>query len=316
MKTNTEDILFSIVIATYNRAQFIERAIDSVFEQTYANWELIVIDDGSQDNTKVKVLSYQDNRIKYQYQDNKGRSEARNLGIELSTGQYISFLDDDDYLLSEYLQEFYTEISNRNFTVAAFMCDQREINKQGKTLEAQKKDFNENNSAKFILKYANNIQPLCISKEILNEEKFDSKYEIGEDFHLLYRIALKYAIYYFPKTLCVYVNHDSMTMERELKDSLYMTNPYNRLDVINYFFEKHKDLLDKNNVTTLLSNKYNKIAYFYASQAIKTKHISYGLKIIDSIKWGGNKTLLIYYKFSIYVRALIYGSISFFRIAG
>ncbi len=306
MKTNTEDILFSIVIATYNRADFIERAIDSVLAQTYANLELIVIDDGSQDNTKDKVLSYQDNRIKYQYQDNKGRSEARNLGIELSTGRYINFLDDDDYLLPDFLQEFYVAISNKKFPIAVFMCDQREINNQGKTIEAQEKDFIENNNAKFILKYAYNIQPLCISREILREEKFDSKYEIGEDFHLLFRIVFKYPIYYFPKTLCVYVNHDSMTMERELKDLLFMTYPYNRLDVINYFFEKHKDLLDKNNVTTLLSNKYNKIAYFYASQAIKTKHFSYGLKIINSIKWEGNKLLFIYYKLSIYVRALIY----------
>jgi glycosyltransferase involved in cell wall biosynthesis len=88
---------FSIILPTYNRASFISKAIESVIDQLYNKWELIILDDGSTDNTKEIVLSFNDDRIRYIYQENKERSAARNNGIRNAKGEYICFLDSDDY---------------------------------------------------------------------------------------------------------------------------------------------------------------------------------------------------------------------------
>jgi len=89
----------SVIIATYNREKYLKVAIASVLQQTYVNFELIIIDDGSTDNTLKLVKNFSDPRMNYIYQNNKGRSSARNRGISIAKGQYITFLDSDDLYL-------------------------------------------------------------------------------------------------------------------------------------------------------------------------------------------------------------------------
>ena len=88
--------LVSIVLPTYNRADLLGRAIDSVVAQTYAHWELIVWDDGSTDETRRVVDRYSDPRIQYLRGTNHGAAYARNRAIEASGGEYLAFLDSDD----------------------------------------------------------------------------------------------------------------------------------------------------------------------------------------------------------------------------
>ncbi|MFO0936729.1 MAG: glycosyltransferase [Gemmataceae bacterium] len=89
--------VISIITATRNYARFLPEAIDSVLAQTFRDWELIVIDDGSTDETPSVVASYlKDNRIRYVRSDRLGQSRAKNLGISLSCGEYVAFLDGDD----------------------------------------------------------------------------------------------------------------------------------------------------------------------------------------------------------------------------
>ncbi len=92
------DRLVSVVVPTYNRAYCICRAIDSVRQQTHSNWEILLVDDGSTDNTKAVIASTYagDPRIRYIYQQNAGVSAARNAGIRESKGDYVAFLDSDD----------------------------------------------------------------------------------------------------------------------------------------------------------------------------------------------------------------------------
>lgn len=85
----------SVIIPTYNRAHYLRHAIDSVLAQTYSDLELIVIDDGSTDNTKSVVESYK-NSIVYRYINNSGPAIARNTGMQLAQGEYIAYLDSDD----------------------------------------------------------------------------------------------------------------------------------------------------------------------------------------------------------------------------
>ena len=121
--------LFTIIIPTYNRASAVTRAIDSVLQQTFSDFELIIIDDGSTDDTKEKITAIADPRLRYIYQKNQERSAARNHGIRLAKGEYITFLDSDDEALPNWLATFakivktpkigvacvgYTEIRQKN----------------------------------------------------------------------------------------------------------------------------------------------------------------------------------------------------------
>lgn len=98
---------FSIIIPTFNDEQKIERALKSVINQTYSKWNLIIVDDGSTDNTEQKVQPYLSNpRIKYFKQTNSGVSVARNTGVHNSTGEFIVFLDSDDEVKPNLLSDF------------------------------------------------------------------------------------------------------------------------------------------------------------------------------------------------------------------
>lgn len=99
--------LVSIITPCYNQGKYLAETIDSVLAQTYKNWEMVIVDDGSSDNSKEVANSYanKDSRIRYIYQDNAGPSAARNNGVRMSHGIYIQFLDGDDKLAKDYIKK-------------------------------------------------------------------------------------------------------------------------------------------------------------------------------------------------------------------
>jgi glycosyltransferase involved in cell wall biosynthesis len=97
---------FSVMICTYNRAELLPRAMDSVLSQHHPDFELVVVDDGSTDATPDVVRRYSDPRVRYVHQENQGLGAARNAGVAHSTGRYVLFLDDDDLALPRWLHEF------------------------------------------------------------------------------------------------------------------------------------------------------------------------------------------------------------------
>ena len=121
--------LVSIVMPTYNSEKFVLHSIQSVLQQTYDNWELIVVDDGSTDNTGNLVLSLQDSRIKLIQLDlNQGPSKARNVGIEAAKGRYIAFLDSDDLWMPTKLEKQVNFLMTNDlaFTYSSyFLIDER-----------------------------------------------------------------------------------------------------------------------------------------------------------------------------------------------
>lgn len=98
--------LVSVIVPSYNYGRYIGETLESLIAQTYTNWECVVVDDGSTDNTKEVVSKYieRDTRINYFYQENRGLSAARNSGIKYSTGKYIQLLDADDLIDNEKLE--------------------------------------------------------------------------------------------------------------------------------------------------------------------------------------------------------------------
>lgn len=107
--------LFSIILTTFNRENLFQRAINSLKKQTEKDWECLIIDDGSEDETfKIAIeLCKKDQRFRYVYQCNRGQAAAKNIGIKNSTGEYVTFLDSDDEYKNDHL-EIRKEILNQN----------------------------------------------------------------------------------------------------------------------------------------------------------------------------------------------------------
>jgi len=102
--------LVSVIIPTYNCGEYIADCINSVLKQTYKNIEIIIINDGSTDNTEEIIERYFRGKVIYLKQENKGPSVSRNRGIRFSHGDYITFIDADDYLLPEFIERSIDEI--------------------------------------------------------------------------------------------------------------------------------------------------------------------------------------------------------------
>ena len=111
--------LISVVIPVYNVEQYLDECVQSVLSQTYSNLEVILVDDGSQDSCSSKCDSYCDPRVRVIHQVNKGVSDARNNGVAASTGEYITFIDSDDFVSSIYVEQLYTTLSGSGSMISA-----------------------------------------------------------------------------------------------------------------------------------------------------------------------------------------------------
>ena len=107
------DELISIIVPIYNVEKYLRQCLDSIMNQTYQNFECLLINDGSPDNSANICREYvdKDSRFKYFEKENGGVSSARNLGIEYSKGEYITFIDSDDWVDSDYLELLYMKIN-------------------------------------------------------------------------------------------------------------------------------------------------------------------------------------------------------------
>ena len=121
-----EKIKYSIIVPVYNAQRYIERCINSVFLQTETNWELILIDDGSKDGSGeiCQRFAALDTRVKYLYQENKGVSAARNKGLDIACGEWITFMDSDDWVEPFHLATFNKQVEkNVDLCINSFIID-------------------------------------------------------------------------------------------------------------------------------------------------------------------------------------------------
>jgi glycosyltransferase involved in cell wall biosynthesis len=195
--------LVSIIIPTFNRKKRIETAIVSVLHQTYKNFELIIVDDGSRDETE-KVIKQYGNHLLYFFQTNQGVSAARNLGIEKSKGSYICFLDSDDAWLENKL-ETQVNLIRANPQIKICFTDEIWIRNGIRV-----------NPKKIHRKYSGWIYqkclPLCIispSSVMIHREvfeqvgRFDPQMTVCEDYDLWLRISHHYPLTFIPQRLVI-----------------------------------------------------------------------------------------------------------------
>ncbi len=187
--------LVSVIIPTYNRRNFLKIAIDSVLKQTYKNFELIIIDDGSTDNTEELVKSYKESRIKYFYQFNRGPAVARNKGIKISKGNYIAFLDSDDRWREDKLK---IQLEAMKKYPDYLISHTEEIwYRNGKILNPKKKHKKQHgNIYKQSLELcAISMSTVMVKREIFDKiGLFDEKLEVCEDYDYWLRVTSQYPV--------------------------------------------------------------------------------------------------------------------------
>lgn len=126
--------LISVIVPVYNVSQYLHRCVVSILEQTYRNIEVLLIDDGSTDNSSVLCdkLS-QDHRVRVFHQANQGLSGARNTGIEHASGEYLAFVDSDDYIAPTFLSSLYSALTGNNAKLA--ICSIQKVDETGNYLD-------------------------------------------------------------------------------------------------------------------------------------------------------------------------------------
>lgn len=117
---NQDNELITIVVPVYNVERYVEQCVQSVLNQTYRNLQILLVDDGSTDSSGeiCDRLATQDSRIQVIHQKNSGLAAARNVGIELAKGEYISFIDSDDFVELNFIERLYTEIKKYGVKIA------------------------------------------------------------------------------------------------------------------------------------------------------------------------------------------------------
>ena len=206
---NHKDPFFSVIVPTRNRSSLIGKAIKSVLDQSFSNWELLIIDDGSTDDTREIVSTYHDIRIKYHYKKHAERSSARNYGIELAKGKYICFLDDDDYYLPAYLSDFYTWYQTGNpetiLRTGFSMLHKGEII-QRTNYSAEVHGHPVNYAAEHMC----GVWTLAIPKLFLAKDKFPEKFPHWQDTHLILRLLERNPFHQLDTHNYIYIIHEKM----------------------------------------------------------------------------------------------------------
>lgn len=242
------NVYFSIIIPTYNRAHLLEGCIRSVVSQSFSSWEIIIIDNYSEDNTEEVVLSFNDNRIKYFKIHNYGIiSISRNYGIEKSSGEWICFLDSDDCWLNNKLDVIYPYTKKYDLIYHQYRLNK----KRDFPFQRLRSHFYsvEGKDIAYILMRGDPINPSCsaISKSALGTIRFseDKKLFAVEDYDFFLQVVLKrFKIKLIDKDLTLYdtssgCSHGRVALDRDRvifnKYKKYLSHERFR-EVIKYYY--------------------------------------------------------------------------------
>ena len=292
---NSNTDLISVIIPTYNRAHLIKRCAESVLNQTYKNLELIIVDDGSTDNTKEVVDSLNDKRIVYVKQENQGAGAARNKGIDLAKGKYIAFQDSDDVWHLDKLEKQICVLKEKNADIV--FCKMFMFGNLRKKIIPQ--NFKEGFLQEDTLPLGISTQTLIGKKEILLNNKFDKNVPRLQDFELALRIQKEHSIY------CI----DEAMVDYYLQKDSISSKPEKLLEAWKYILDKHK------NITKNYSEYLDNLAQSFIGIAFQIKDEQARKKAIDLIFSisTSRKTKLIYFLNKIHfykIRELLVKSIS------
>lgn len=223
---NKREVKFSIILPTFNRAKFIPRAIESVLGQTYSNWELIIVDDGSTDNTKEIVERYSDPRIIYIYQSNQERGAARNTGIKNASGDFICFMDSDEYIDNNRLELLENSIGFHSYQKALYYTDIRfEFDDPKKNYVRKGREFGFPVNKDDLIRIIIGNPQLCGSRDVFEKHRYNPILTVGEDMELIFRAAEEFPLIYLPDNSSITeIEHQERSVSDKSEASLKQLN--------------------------------------------------------------------------------------------
>ncbi|WP_353778091.1 glycosyltransferase [Winogradskyella sp. 3972H.M.0a.05] len=242
---------FSVVIPLYNKELHIQKALDSVLHQSFEDFEVIVVNDGSTDNSETVVKSFKDDRISIYNVDNGGPSRARNFGVSKATSELIAFLDGDDYWKPHHLEDLknlYEEFPGCGLYAKAYDRESKHY-----VTKSIYKDIPDNNWKGIVNDFFHNSMNNCIAhtsaimipKQIFDElNGFNENFDSGEDTDLWIRAALHYPVAFHNKVSSVYRIEltESLTSKSISKWRLFDLNAYKNSEVENKSLKAYLDL--------------------------------------------------------------------------
>ncbi len=277
----------SVIVPTFNNAQYLRKCLDSLVNQTLNNMEIIVVNDGSTDNTK-EILKEYSKKVKVINQKNKGIAESRNKGIEEASGEYIAFVDSDDYVDLEMYEKLYNKVVSQDYDIATAFCNFQYVDHTEKGIVDLENDVLTKEDLK---KYYLKLYPVVVAKlfkrSLLDKLKFRNVY--AEDVDFLYRILPKaktigvvneHLYYYFQRE-----NSESNVYTERIFDCVYNFNDLYKYYQENKYFDEYRDEFEFVYVRYLyatfikrslaLSRELQKKAYELAVNNVKEKFPNY-----------------------------------------
>lgn len=233
--------IVSVIIPTFNRANLVGRAIRSVLNQTFQDFEIIVVDDGSKDNTEQVVKGFKDSRMVYvKHRQNRGVSVARNTGLKLATGKYMAFLDSDDEYVPEKLETNICELKHSSCDVGFVYSNVWWVQRPGR-----KRPLFEKGEGTKVLAYGKRFEHLCkkhvppdsivLKKDCAATERFDEELPAFEDREFWFNISMKYQ--------GTYIDESLVLCHRQNRGEGICTNPIHQLTAVDILLNRYSGQL-------------------------------------------------------------------------
>jgi|APLak6261660231_1056022.scaffolds.fasta_scaffold10261_1 glycosyltransferase involved in cell wall biosynthesis len=259
------DPLVSIIMPVYNGERYISKAIESVLSQTYQNFELIIVNDGSTDNSKAVIDTYlKDPRIRYIEQHNAGVAAARNTAIKKSQGELIGFLDQDDLWLPEKIEnqiQYFKNHQNISLVYSDYIVLNELENSSHRQRDLIPFDPSQSNLISIFTQNRIGVLTVLVKKQcVIDSGLLEEELKGTDDYELWLRLALDYEFQYIPLLLATYRWHGKNISS----DALHMMTEETK--AICSFLSKRPDAykaLGKRIIKTRLFNLYNEIGDLY-----------------------------------------------------
>ena len=262
-------MVISVITPTYNRARFLPAAVASVLSQTFGDFELIIVDDGSEDNTPdVLKPFFADRRVRYVYQENQGQSHARNLALKQATGDFIAFLDSDDVWARDKLEK-QLAVFRANSEVDIVHGDEATINEQGSVVSLQNMRRYSGRITRYLL--ADNsvsITTALVRRRCFDEMGgFDTSVGVADDYELWLRFSARYCYQYEPGIVASYrVMADQISSDKRRR---YAANER----IIQQFLARYGEVLSPGERRWGLARFYCRKARYFASAGERGKAV-------------------------------------------
>tara|TARA_R110000850_G_scaffold264954_2_gene394285 strand:- start:2489 stop:3364 length:876 start_codon:yes stop_codon:yes gene_type:complete len=276
----------SVVTPTYNRARFLPDAVSSVLAQTYGDFELIILDDGSSDDTREVLEPFlADRRVRYFYQKNQGQSHARNHALDQAAGEFIAFLDSDDLWEPSKLEK-QLAVFKSNPNVDIVHGDEATIDEQGVVNSLENMNRYSGGITRYLL--ADNsvsITTALVRRRCFDEMGgFDTSVGVADDYELWLRFSARYYFHYEPGIVASYrVMADQISSDKRRR---FAANER----IILEFLARYGEVLSSGERRWGLSRFYCRKARYFASAGKRGKAFSaiaraLGNAPLDSVVW-------------------------------